>query len=191
LQLLLERYSDDRRCKTQPFHDLQERFDVVGRITQHKHFTTAEYIAWIGVQKFMTMRKIVFVRNPFHRAMSFYFSPFRWLKPGINAGAKPAYEFRKADFLTFINSMPTATSYVSYNNELMDFDLIGRFENFATDSRLALRLCGVPDNELGSLPHINTGYDQKLAFYDDETIDAVRRQFHIDFVNFGYDFDLR
>jgi len=191
LQLLLEPYSDDRRCKTQPFHDLQERFDVIGDVTRHKHFTAAEYINVIGMQKFMSMRKIAFVRNPFHRAMSFYFSPFRWLKSTGNTGAEPAYEFKKSDFLSFIENIPIATSYVSYNNELIGFDFIGRYENFATDARLALRLCRIPESEAASLPRINAGYDQKLDFYDDETIDAVRRIFHLDFVNFGYEFDFR
>lgn len=173
LQRVLEPYSDDRRQPTQGAHDLDNRFELRGPITGAKHFTSRQYIDIIGIHQFLGLRKVTIVRNPFDRAMSLFFA----------TSAEP--DFSRDAFLRRIAGMRTASSFLSYQSRLISFDYIGRFERFAEDSIDLMRACGI--TEPGEIPHVNRGpVAATRQFYDSATADAVRRRFHVDFVQFGY-----
>jgi hypothetical protein len=186
LQLVLEKYSDDERSKTVSFHDLENWFDVKGPVTGKKHFTSSEYIDRLGLSAFMRLKKVTFVRNPYDRAMSFYFSPFRWMRDGPEGpGAAPAV-FDKASFLRLLGSIGAATSFLSHKGRLLDFDFVGRFENYETDFAEALRVCGVTDVP-AQAPHVNRRAANPPILWDREMLEAVERRFADDFNNFGYE----
>jgi hypothetical protein len=184
-QLAAERYSDDSLRKTLFHHDLQDRFEVAGKITGHKHFTCEEYVSQLGLDQFMSLRKITFVRNPFDRVMSYYFSPHRWLVGSGFSAENVDYTLDKDEFLRFIEDVPTATSYLTVSGELIEFDFVGRFESFETDFRKALAFCGIDDDL--PVPHANRGKGKKLSSYDADIANAVAERFAEDFVNFGYE----
>jgi|SRR5215469_2851887 len=187
-QLAIAAHSDDNLQKTLFHHDLKDRFEVAGKITGHKHFTAEEYVSAIGLEKFMSLRKVTFVRNPFDRVMSYYFSPHRWL---VGSGFSPEnvdYRLDKDEFFRFVTDVPTATSYLTVNGKLVDFDFIGRFENFESDFRRALDFCGIPAGD--TVPHANRGKGQKLSSFDDDIARAIVERFEEDFVNFGYEREL-
>jgi len=163
LQSILESHSDDERQKTVFFHDLKDTFDVRGPVTGKKHFSSAEYIERMGHTAFMRLTKVSFVRHPLDRAVSFYFSPFRWMRQTpLGPRAAPAV-FNKADFLATIQQIGTATSFLSYQGRLIEFDFIGRFESYAEDFETALRLCGVTERPT-AIPHVNRSLARPLLW---------------------------
>jgi hypothetical protein len=185
LQSILEEHSDDERCKTIFFHDLDNWFDVKGPVTGKKHFTSAEYIERLGYAAFMKLKKVTFVRNPYDRAMSFYFSPFRWIRETPQGPRAVPPIFDKANFLHVIGQIGTATSFLSYEGRLLDFDFVGRFENYNEDFIEALRICGVAGTPAG-IPHVNRRASSQPILWDGQMRDAVERRFADDFRNFGY-----
>src|SRR3954462_5998769 len=80
IQTVIEKYSDDFRLRSIPEHDLLNRFAVHGPITDRKHCTSTEYIGKLGFERYMALKRVVFVRHPLDRALSFYFSPHRWAR---------------------------------------------------------------------------------------------------------------
>lgn len=184
-QHVLEQYSEDRRQKTIFFHDLRDTFDVQGPVTGKKHFSSAEYIERLGLQRFLSLRKVTFVRDPFDRALSFYFSPFRWMRQTPAGPVAAPAVFDKAAFLATIGQIGTATSFLSHQGRLIDFDFVGRFESFEADFPKALEVCGVRGPR--KVPHVNRRIRHPAVVWDPEMRDAVATRFAEDFCNFGYD----
>ncbi len=185
LQSVLEKHSDDQRRRTASFQDLINTFDVGGPVTKKKHFTASEYIEQLGYAEFMKLKKVSFVRNPLDRCVSFYFSPFRWMRE-TPVGPRPVQPvFDKASFLAVIQQIGTATSFLSYRGALIDFDFIGRFETYEDDFRTALRIVGVEDAP-PVIPHVNSTTSRAPIIWDDEMLSAVQRRFADDFKNFAY-----
>jgi len=187
LSRLLIDYSDDELVKVAPFHDLRDRFQIRGAVTGSKHFTAADYIERLGFERFATFRRLAFVRNPYARAMSFYFSPHRWFQEIDGRLVAKPLAFDRDDFRAFIQQMAPMTSFLSYAGKVLAFDYIGRFENYEADAREMLRLCGVAIPPAAPLPFVNRGYAAKLQHYDAETAAWVRELFRDDFSVFGYD----
>jgi len=74
---LFRRYSHDEMY-TRSFHqDLQDRFEVHGVLTTHKHMSVRDYQEVLDISKYYI---IASCRDPFERLISLYFSPHRWLK---------------------------------------------------------------------------------------------------------------
>jgi hypothetical protein len=183
-QSVIEPFTEDSRRKTSPNQDLENRFSVSGPITTRKHCTSAEYIERLGLERFMKLKRVSFVRHPLSRAMSRYFSPSRWLRRAAGRDLPPA-SFDKLEFARLLGKMPTATSYLQYNAKLLDFDFLGRYESFDEDFRKMLDVCGLPPLQ-GELPHRNRGNGDKMSYCDPEVIAMVKERFIEDFINFGY-----
>jgi len=184
LQTVLETYSDDRRVRTLGFQNLTDTFDIKGAVTGSKHFTSDQYIDRLGLEAFMSLKKVTFVRHPQDRVMSFYFAPFRWMRPGLHGGgANPTFD--KREFLHLLPRIGTATHYLSHRRRLIDFDVIGRFENYAADFNRILQACGVLDAP-STPPHVNRRVADPMVHWDREMLDAVEAQFADDFRHFGY-----
>jgi hypothetical protein len=184
IQTVIEPFTEDLRFRDIPEHDLLNRFAVTGPITNNKHCTSADYIEKLGLERFMKLKRVAFVRHPLDRAMSLYFSPHRWARRLARKDPVP-YRLDKQEFARLMTRMKTATSYMCYNAELIDFDFLGRFERFDDDFRKMLSFCGLPPHD-GKVPHFNVGNAAKLSYCDREVIDMVKERFAEDFVNFGY-----
>lgn len=186
LQAVLEKHSDDQRQKTVFFHELINWFDVRGPVTGKKHFTSEEYIDRLGYDAFMKLRRVTFVRHPQDRAVSFYFSPFRWMRQTPAGVRAEAAVFDKASFLATLQQIAPASSFLSHKGRLLDFDFVGRFETYAEDFMEALRVCGVNDPP-AQIPHVNRSVAHPPIPWDRELLDAVEHRFADDFRNFGYE----
>jgi hypothetical protein len=185
IQTIIEPFTDDLRLKEIPEHDLLNRFAVYGPITSGKHCTSAEYIERLGLERFMQLKRVAFVRHPLDRALSMYFSPHRWARRLVGNHPAP-YRLDKQEFTRLMNRMKTATSYMKYQAEVIDFDFLGRYENFDDDFRKLLSVCGLPPYD-GKAPHYNKGNADKMSYCDREMIEMVKEKFAEDFANFGYD----
>jgi hypothetical protein len=185
LQAILEKHSDDQRSRTIDFHDMINTFDVRGPITGKKHFSSADYIERLGYDAFKALKKVTFVRHPQDRAASFYYAPFRWMRPGP-VGMRPAAAvFDKASFLQVLEQIGTATSFLTHQGKLIDFDVVGRFEDYEADFSRVLKACGV-DERPSAVPHVNRRVAGPPIPWDREMLAAVERRFADDFRNFGY-----
>lgn len=184
LQAILEKHSEDQRQKTVFFHEMINWFDVRGPVTGKKHFTSAEYIERLGYDAFMRLKKVAFVRDPLDRAVSFYFSPFRWMRQTPQGVRSEPAVFDRAAFLALLPQIGTATSFLSHQGRLLDFDFVGRFESYAEDFPKALAVCGVEAPP--QIPHVNRRAPHPPIAWDRELLAAVERRFADDYANFGY-----
>jgi len=187
IQTILEPFTEDRRLKAVPDHDLTNRFAVYGPITNRKHCTSAEYIERLGLEKFMALKRVTFVRNPLDRALSWYFSPHRWVHK-MSYGQLPPFKMDKKEFGRLLEKMTSASSFLQDGPTSIPFDFVGRYENFEADVRKMLEVCGLPPHP-GEVPHFNQGYPDKRRFCDREIIRIVRKKFEEDYANFNYDPD--
>ncbi|MFT5108444.1 MAG: hypothetical protein ACI9UA_004088, partial [Pseudoalteromonas tetraodonis] len=71
--------------------------------------------------------------------------------------------------------------------ETIDFDFVGRFENFDSDlARCAERFGG--EQHIGTYASHSTSASHKLAeYYSPETLELVNKIFAVDFENLQYD----
>jgi hypothetical protein len=184
IQTVIEPFTDDFRLKEVPEHDLLNRFAVYGPITSNKHCTSADYIEKLGLERFMKLKRVAFVRHPLDRALSMYFSPHRWARK-LAARDPVPYRLDKQEFARVVNKMKTATTFMRYKGDVIHFDFLGRYERFDEDFRKMLSVCGIPPHD-GGVPHYNKGNADKMSYCDREVIEMVKGKFAEDFVNFGY-----
>ncbi len=134
LSQVLVGHSDDALYRAEPHQDLRDRFEVRGPVTVRKHATAAEYIDRIGLERFLALRKVTLIRNPFTRAMSAYFSPNRWAAEENGRIFIRPFTFDKSDFRSFIRDVAPMTDFLHYRGSLVPFDYIARFERYSTTS---------------------------------------------------------
>lgn len=94
LQSVLWHASEDRLLSG-GFRDGIERFELQGRYTSRKHATLQEYANVLPPEIFERLLKFTIVRDPWARAISYYFSPSRWL-PRKRQPQWSAAEFERA-----------------------------------------------------------------------------------------------
>ena len=86
VQQALARFSPDRLVRTSPWHDLVERFEIRsdGKTQLHKHSTYKDFEMAYGRKNLADFTVAYTLRNPWERAISYYFSPhrqvYRWDK---------------------------------------------------------------------------------------------------------------
>jgi len=76
IQSVLLPFSDDRKVLV-GHQDGRDRFEVRGPATASKHATLADYASSLDIAAY---RVAISVRHPFDRAVSFFFSPHRWMR---------------------------------------------------------------------------------------------------------------
>ena len=153
-----------------------------------EHRNAAHRLAWRDYYKFS------FVRNPWGKMLSYYL-----LKKRDNKDFKKQYrtfdDWIKSDFFTlklpymhtyrhrkFTNQIDWLTNERGQNQ--MNF--VGRFETIAKDWATVAARIGVDRK----LPHTNkTSHDHYSRYYDDESIEIVRKLFEKDIAYFRYEFE--
>src|SRR5215469_6624176 len=81
LQSVLAPYSEDH-LTWGAFQDGVERFEVQGRYTGGKHFRLQDYADRVRPETFSKLFKFTVVRNPWARAISWFFLPLKWISTG-------------------------------------------------------------------------------------------------------------
>ncbi|BAW80179.1 hypothetical conserved protein [Candidatus Nitrosoglobus terrae] len=177
LQSILSPYSEDSIVASSN-KDGIHRFGLSSAYGTTKHATLSEYFSALGAQLFWSMKKFTCIRNPWERAISFYFSPHRG--------------HRIWDRNTFVQELDKIQSMVSFlqlsneGNPDKNLNFIIRYEQLNQDF---CRLCNDLGFEKKNLPILNKGNRQPyVSYYDSGLIQMVADRFAADIKLFGYEF---
>ena len=180
IQNILRKYSEDEVVCLEPHQDGLERFEIRNaEFGFSKHTPLSDYRERLPAELYSTLIKFCCVRNPWERAVSFYFSPHRQVT-----------QFSRQEFIKFIPSVPPMTYYLrqetgqGLEGMISGFDQILRFESLQSDFNLLCDRLNIP-REI--LPVRNKSTRGKIeSYYDDETIELVREAFSEDIEGFDY-----
>jgi hypothetical protein len=182
----MHHYSEDQ-IVTDPFPDGQfrdgtDRFEVSGEYTRRKHDSLFDYYKAMPEDVFKRVFKFCTVRDPWSRSMSFYFSPRRWMKKGVDP------YWSKDEFVAAIKRLPPMVDYLKIEGEVQDLDYVVRFERLSADMTRALELIGIPA-DAHPLPHVNKGHSFDYRQYfdqDKKLISLVGELYSEDVERFDY-----
>lgn len=186
IQTLLQPISDDAFVLRE-YQDGRDRFAIKGGITPHKHAVLADYILALG-DGIDDYKVVISVRHPFERAVSFYFSPHRWLNRSESSddwGMDDPYWSLDA-FEACLDKMVPMVNFVTVGERLVEPDHVIRFEHLASDFR---RCAGDLGLEITSLPHVNRSASTDLAkraMADGDARALCADRFAADYRFFGY-----
>jgi len=134
--------------------------------------------------------KCAFVRNPYDRVVS-VFHDLRfamghyWAKPAIsqfNTFKEFVMGYEHTPCMDFIHLRPQ-TEYLEVDNKI-DVDFIGHFETLADDFYQLEERLNIPHAPLEH--HRPSSHPPFEELYDEESKDIIKRIYHDDFENFGY-----
>lgn len=122
----INKMSIDSIVKNHSDQDGIDRFEVNGILTEKKHQTLREYYEKDSTCMMMPIYSCI--RKPFERLVSFYFSPFRWVKYD-SISNKFIYpkevNFVEEEFVNLVNILIPAWRYLS----LSEFDYVSPQNN--------------------------------------------------------------
>lgn len=151
-----------------------------GRYDLHKHSTLAEYYSAFGREYFKEFYRFSCIRNPWDRAISYYFSPHR----GVT-------DWDRDSFISCLSEIPSMVSYLSSDNNCRaestpEIGFLIRYENLESDFKYCCSQIGIP---FEGLPIRNKSIKKFYKdYYDSELINIVGKQFAVDIKNIGYSF---
>ncbi len=129
--------------------------------------------------------KFAFVRNPWHRVLSWYFFCQQ-------VDRSPRRNTSNISFKDFINKKRFKNEVWANNNQFQyeftkNCNFIGKTENLQSDFNVVCDRIGIPHQEL---PYINkTTHKHYIEYYDDETKQIVAEVFAKDIEHFEYKFE--
>ena len=182
IQQVLAPYSEDRIVALDE-QDGRERFEVRGRFTRRKHATLSEYRESLPAELYAEAHKFCAVRDPWSRAISFYFTPRRWLKRGL----EPFWS--KEHFLETLSLLPPMVDYLKVDGRIQALDDIIEFEHLSEQLARVLRRLGI---DADPLPHLNRSLaGDYRAYYasDPDLVEVVAERYREDVAHFGYRFE--
>lgn len=129
--------------------------------------------------------KIGCIRNPFARAVSFFFDPNFGPKnhPLLILDSRKLFkQWIKQELTPFWDYF---TLNEAHESKKWEMDYYIRLENIEADCKKVMKKLGLPDRDI---PHANKSrtYDGWKQFYDDELIDFIGNLFKEDIEQFGY-----
>jgi hypothetical protein len=180
LQSILSAYSEDT-IVVNANKDGAHRFGLYSAYGTAKHSTLSDYFAALGPELFWSKRRFTCIRNPWERAISFYFSPHQ------------GYHIWNRDkFIRMLDKIQPMTAFLRLSNATrpdQNLDFIIRYEQLHQDFSM---LCDILGFTRKSLPVLNKGNRQSyLNYYDPELIQMVEDRFQEDIELFGYEFNPR
>ena len=184
IQHILRHYSEDA-VYAYPHQDGVERFEVRGAYTKWKHDNLAQYKNVVPADIYDQLFKFSVIRDPWSRAISFYFSPHRWVK------RQEAPYWSRELFLTTLEGLRSNFEYLTIGDGLGDLHEIVRYERLQEALPGVLRRAGI-DPTKHRLPHVNRSRTVRHRDYyrnDPELIAIVRDRFRDDIDHFGFRFE--
>ena len=182
VQNVLRNYSEDRVVCLTPYQDGLERFEVRNdQFDIQKHSTLSDYQRELGDATLGSLFKFSCVRNPWERAISYYFSPHRSVS-----------HWDRTAFLKLLEEMLPVAAYLKMEGppaRLCPFDNmdhIMRFERLEEDFGATCQRLGLP---IQNLAVRNKSARQHFStYYDPELVEIVRQRFADEIEHFGYEF---
>ncbi len=177
IQNILRNYSEDRIACLAPHQDGYERFEVRSdRFDIHKHSTLQEYRSRLTPERFAQIFKFTCVRNPWERAISYYFSPHRG-----------PVRWDGNQFIGFLPEISPVTTHIALPgkaNHFQNIDFLLRFENLNADFRELCAQIGLP----WTPPPLRNKSNKQhyTAYYDEELIAIVRNRYQEEIDHYGY-----
>jgi len=192
VQNVLRLYSEDKVVRLSAYQDGLERFEVRNdRFNIQKHSTLRDYQRELGDGALAGLFKFCCVRNPWERAISFYFSPHR----GVAAWDRMAF-LRLLDEMLPISAFlqlesaagpAQARSPAASPSPFQNVDFVMRYERLEEDFQTVCRRLGIP---VQTLPVRNKSTREHFSqYYDPELVEHVRQRFADEVEFFGYEFD--
>lgn len=179
LQSILGTYSEDTFVAGGN-KDGIHRFGLSSAYGTVKHSTLADYFIALGPELFWSKRKFTCIRNPWDRAISFYFSPHR----GYDSWNRDKFIRRLSEIRPMTDSLRLPANKTKPDR---NFDFILRYEQLPEDFS---RLCDILGLTKKSLPLLNQGNRRPYPdYYDSELIQIVGERFREDIELFGYEFN--
>lgn len=136
--------------------------------------------ARVGEEIWNDYFKFCFERNPWDREVSFYF--FRRGRSGR------ADNF--ADHLKTLKRKKLRNWEIYTDNNQLNVDFVGRYENLEQDLKLALQECGI--DWTGELPRakgkFRTDKRHYREFYNDQSRELIAKTYQREIEHFGYEF---
>ena len=184
IQNILTPYSEDQ-IVAQAEQDGRERFEVRGRFTRHKHATLADYHAQMPPALFAELFKFCAVRDPWSRAISFYFTPRRWMKRGLTP------YWSRDEFLALLPQLQPMVDYLKIGGQVHALDGLIRLESLGEELPPMLERIGIAVDR-AQLPHLNRSLAGDCRSYfeaDPDLVDVVAEHYREDIDTFGYRYD--
>lgn len=181
IQNILRDYSEDEIVCREPYQDGVERFELNNPTYGFsKHSPLSEYKEKLPQETYAQLFKFACVRNPWERAVSFYFSPHRQVT-----------EFSREAFAQFLTTVPPMTHHLRETPQQAvagisgNFDYLMRFETLQRDFDVICEHLGIPRQPLALRNKSARGRVED--YYDAGTTELVRELFADDIELFGYD----
>jgi hypothetical protein len=180
LQNILRAYSDDEIVCRHPIQDGVERFELNNPTWGFtKHSSLEEHRQKLPHELYGQLFKFACVRNPWDRAVSFFFSPHR------------RAAFTRAGFIEFLRGMPPMVQSLRERADQPvsdvsgNFDYLMRFETLQQDFDAVCDQLGVPRQVLPVRNRSTRGRTED--YFDDATVELVRTLFAEDIELTGCD----
>lgn len=183
IQRILLPFSEDQII-TIDKQDGKDRFEIQGRCTRHKHTTLADYHKQVPPALFDDLFKFCAVRNPWSRAISFYFTPRRWMMRGMT----PFWS--REEFLALLPQLTPMVDYLKIAGRVHAMDGLVRLESLGQQLPALLQRVGIDVNR-AQLPHLNRGLAGDYRSYfeaDPDLVEIVAERYREDIDHFGYRF---
>ncbi|WP_232420216.1 sulfotransferase family 2 domain-containing protein [Nitrosococcus watsonii] len=181
MQNALSSYSEDTIVASGN-KDGVHRFGLYSLYGTTKHSTLTDYFFALGAEAFWSKRKFTCIRNPWDRAISFYFSPHH-----------KNYSWNRDKFIRMLDKIHPMTTFLRLPDHVantepdQNVDLIIRYEDLHKGFS---KLCDILGISRRSLLVLNKGNRKSyFEYYDSELIQIVAERFREDIEVFGYEFD--
>lgn len=181
MQNILSAYSEDTIVSSGN-KDGVHQFGLYSPHGTAKHSTLTDYFFALGAELFWPKLKFTCIRNPWDRAISFYFSPHN-----------KNHSWNRNEFIRMLDKIHPMTTFLHLPTHVenikpdQNINFIIRYEDLHKGFS---KLCDILGIAKKDLPVLNKGSRQSyLEYYDSELIQIVAERFREDIEIFDYEFN--